>query len=85
MYPPFLKESQDEEVKPAEFSVRFALGVQDVHHGLYQEALAAVKASQDLPERKVYVWAVCGNTVYDDVPDPCSICNSPASRFSEVA
>lgn len=85
MYPPFLKEAQAEGVKPAEFSFKFALAAEEIHYGLYQQALAAVNADQDLPERKIYVCKVCGNTVYGDVPDPCPVCNSPASRFTEIA
>jgi rubrerythrin len=84
MYPPFLAEAEAEGIVPAQFSFKFALAVEEIHHALYEEAVAAVKGSKDLPERKVYVCAVCGNTVYDTIPDPCPVCNSPADRFSEI-
>jgi rubrerythrin len=84
MYPPFLEEAKAEGVVPAEFSFKFALAVEEIHHGLYEEALAAVQADQDLPERKVYVCQVCGNTVYDDAPETCPVCNTK-NKFDEIA
>jgi rubrerythrin len=84
MYPPFLKEAQQEGNKPAEISFKFALAVEEIHHQLYEEALAAVKTGNDLPEKKIYVCEVCGNTVYDTAPDKCSVCSAPKSKFSEV-
>lgn len=84
MYPPFLKEAQEEGVKPAEFSFKFALAVEEIHHGLYQEALTSVQAGNDLPQRKVYVCEVCGNTVYDGAPDKCPICGALREKFTEI-
>jgi rubrerythrin len=85
MYPAFLTEAQEEGFVPAELSFKFALAVEEIHHALYEEALAAVKSDTDLPDRKIYVCAVCGNTVYDDIPDKCPVCNSSGDRFSEIA
>lgn len=84
MYPPYLKEAQDEGHRPAEFSFKYALAVEGIHHGLYEAAIASVGAGQDLPERKLYVCQVCGNTVYDGVPDRCPICKSPRERFTAI-
>jgi rubrerythrin len=83
MYPPFLAEAKEEGAVSAEFSFKFALAVEEIHHGLYEEAVAAVKANQDLPERKVYVCEVCGNTVYDEAPEVCPVCNT-RNRFTEI-
>ena len=44
MYPKFLQESQTEGNKPAEFSFKNALAVEEIHYGLYGKALEAVKA-----------------------------------------
>ena len=38
----------------------------------------------DLPDRKIYVCAVCGNTVYDEAPAKCPVCNTSSDRFSEI-
>ena len=84
MYPKFLAEAQTEENKPAIFSFKYALAVEEIHHGLYSEALNAVKSGSDLPETKIYVCPVCGNTVKDHIPDKCPICGAAGKQFQEV-
>ncbi len=85
MYPTFLAEAQAEGNKPAEVSFKNALVVEGIHHGLYTEALAAVKAGKDLPANKIYVCAVCGNTVAGAAPDKCPVCGVGKDKFSEIA
>ncbi|MCG8614859.1 MAG: rubrerythrin family protein [Desulfobacterales bacterium] len=84
MYPGFLATAQEEGNKPAEFSFKNALAVEEIHHSLYEKALEVVKAGDDLPEGKIYVCPVCGNTVEDDVPGTCPVCNVPGEKFYEV-
>jgi len=84
MYPPFLAAAESEGNKPAAASFRNALVVEEIHHGLYSEALAAIEGGGDLPGRTVRVCSVCGNTVYGDAPDPCPVCGVPASKFFEI-
>jgi rubrerythrin len=85
MYPAFLAEAQAEGMKPAEFSFKNALAVEEIHHGLYSEALAAVQGGTDLPATTIHVCPVCGNTVEGGVPDKCSVCGIPGARFTEIA
>jgi len=85
MYPGFLAEAQAEGMKPAEFSFKNALAVEEIHHGLYTKALDAVKSGADLAATKIYVCPVCGNTVEGNAPETCPICNVPGSKFFEVA
>jgi rubrerythrin len=85
MYPKFLAEAQQEGMKAAEFSFKYALAVEELHHALYARALEAVKAGNDMPATSVYICPVCGNTVEGDVPDQCPVCNVPGKRFVEVA
>ena len=84
MYPDYLAEAEKEGNQPASHSFKNALSVEEIHHGLYSEALKAVKAGQDLPEKPVFVCAVCGNTVYGEAPDKCPICGAPKAQFFEV-
>lgn len=84
MYPKFVAEAVAEGNKPAEISFKNAMAVEEIHHSLYNGALAAVKAGSDLPEAKIYVCAVCGNTVAGDAPDKCPICGVSKDRFAEV-
>jgi len=85
MYPPFLEAAKAEGDKMAEISFRNALAVEEIHHTLYQKALNSVQGEQDLPERKVYVCEICGNTVYDEAEDPCSVCRAPKEKFTEIS
>ena len=85
MYPKFVKEAQEEGNKPALHSFQNALAVEEIHHGLYSEALKAVESGSDLPAAKIYICPVCGNTVIDDVPEKCPICGVPGAKFTEVA
>jgi rubrerythrin len=85
MYPPYLQQAKDEGDKPAEISFRNALAVEEIHHGLYSQALQAIKAGGDLPGRKIFVCEICGNTVYDNAPDRCPVCGVPKEKFSEIS
>lgn len=84
MYPGFLATAQEEGNKPAEFTFKNALAVEEVHYSLYEKALEAVKGGGDLPEGKIYVCSVCGNTVENDVPASCAVCNVPGEKFYGV-
>jgi rubrerythrin len=84
MYPKFLEEAEKEGNKPAVFSFKYALAVEEIHHGLYTEALNAVKSGSDLSEAKLYICPICGNTVKDNVPDKCPVCGAAKEKFQEV-
>jgi rubrerythrin len=85
MYPTFLKEAEGEGTKPAQITIKNALAVEEVHYGLYAKALESVQAGNDLPGRAIYVCEICGNTVYDEAPDKCPVCNAPKARFTEIS
>ncbi len=84
MYPPYIQEAVDEEAKPAEISFKNACTVEETHHHLYKEALAAVTGGNDLTQRRIFICVVCGNTVYDEAPDTCGVCGISADKFTEV-
>lgn len=84
MYPGYLTEAEAEGNRPAAYSFKNALAVEEIHHGLYSEALDAVKAGDDLPETRIFVCGVCGNTVYGAPADKCPVCGVPHTRFFEV-
>lgn len=84
MYPTFVKEAEAEGSKAAVTTFERALAVEEIHHGLYSEALEAVKSGSDLPSRDIYVCSVCGNTVYGEPPDVCPICNAKREAFFQV-
>ena len=84
MYPKFLKQAEEEKVNPAITSFKHALAVEEIHHGLYSEALEVVESGKDLPETKIYVCEVCGNTVKGSAPDKCPICGAAKKMFKEI-
>jgi rubrerythrin len=85
MYPEFLAESEKEGNKAASISFRNAMAVEEIHHGLYEEALSAVEGGKDLDETSIWVCPVCGNTVKGGAPDKCPICGVPGEKFAEIA
>jgi rubrerythrin len=84
MYPNFVSEAQKEGNKPAVQSFQRALAVEEIHHGLYSKALETVKSGSDLPQTRLFVCQVCGNTVEGSAPEVCPICGSPGKQFEEV-
>lgn len=85
MYPKFVAEAEADGSRPALVSFKNAMAVEEIHHGLYSEALEAVKGGNDLPAASVYVCDICGNTHVGDAPEgKCSVCGAPAARFFEI-
>ncbi len=84
MYPEFLAVAEQEGNKRAAISFKNALAVEEIHYHLYSEALAAVKEGKDLAPASIHVCDVCGNTVFGDAPDRCSVCGAAKERFVEV-
>jgi rubrerythrin len=85
MYPEFLAEAGKEGNRAAEITFRNALAVEEVHHGLYGEALKAINDGKDMAATSIFVCSVCGNTVLGEPPDVCPICNARRDKFFEVA
>jgi len=77
-------EAEKEGNAAAGVSFKNAMAVEKIHHGLYTEALASLRAGADLPVRPLFICAVCGNTVYDAPQERCSVCGAPRTRFLEV-
>jgi rubrerythrin len=85
MYPPFVAEAEQEGNKAAVITFKGAMAVEQTHHNLYSQALAAIKAGQDLAGAPIHVCPVCGHTVIGDAPDKCPVCNVPKARFMLIA
>jgi rubrerythrin len=84
MYPGYLAEAEEAGNRPAAFSFKNALAVEEIHYGLYGQALEAVQGGKDLPASRIFVCEVCGNTVNGQPPEKCPVCGVPHTRFSEV-
>ncbi|CCG39730.1 rubrerythrin family protein [Magnetospirillum molischianum] len=84
MYPGFVATAEAEGAKAATLSLKNAMTVEKVHHGLFLDALAAVSTGHDLADAKISVCALCGHTVIGDVPDHCPVCKARAEKFNEI-
>jgi rubrerythrin len=77
MYPDFLKTAEAEGNKAAVITFTFAMKAEEVHARLYKEALESLEQSEEI---FYYLCPVCGN-IEKFVPDKCSICGVPGSKF----
>ena len=84
MYPGFIEQARVDNNKNAQIAFAYANKVEQIHHGLYQEALKAVEAGQELKDEPYFVCQVCGYTVAGDAPDMCPVCGAPSDDFKRV-
>lgn len=84
MYPEFIKLAEEEGEKAAIASFKNAMFAEEVHHGLYKQALEAVKSGKDVEEAQIHICSICGNTFMGEVPDNCHICKAPKEKFTEI-
>ena len=84
MYPDFIKQAESENNERAEIGFTHANAVEEIHHNLYQKALEALKAGQQLKDEPYFVCQACGNTVAGEAPERCPVCGAPRSQFKRV-
>ena len=84
MYPEYIKEAKKEENDRAKESFSHALAVERVHYKLLREAEEKAKQGKDLEKKDLVVCPVCGNTIWDKIPDICPICNTAKGKFVEI-
>ncbi len=84
MYPKFIEEAKAEESDVALMSFKNAMAVEQVHYSLYLHAMEKVKQGEDMSSQKIYVCAVCGNTVLGEAPERCPVCGAPKAKFDVI-
>lgn len=77
MYPGFIETAEAEGNKSAVQTFTYAMEAEKVHAKLYKEALENIDETQEV---FYYLCPVCGN-IEKFVPEKCSICNVPGSKF----
>lgn len=77
MYPEFLKDAEAEGNKAAIMTFTMAMKAEEVHARLYKEALENIDQTEEV---FYYLCPVCGN-IEKSVPEKCSICGVPGSKF----
>jgi len=81
MYPGFIADADKEGSKKAKWSFDVANKVEEIHAGLFTEALNAMSKEFGAD---YHVCEVCGNTVLGDAPDKCPICGAARDKFMAV-
>ena len=84
MYPEFIEQAQAEGNKGAVSSFNLANKVEQIHHGLYQEAAQALESGASFEDKPYFVCQICGNTVLGEAPERCPICGAPKSMFKQA-
>jgi rubrerythrin len=85
MYPEYIGTAKQEGNKQAAWSFDVASKVEQVHAGLFQKAIDALKNKKQLEKVDYYVCSVCGNTVEGTAPENCPICGAPKTKFFKSA
>jgi rubrerythrin len=83
MYPEFIADAEQEQVKKALTSFKWAYEVEKVHEALYRNALENL--ANGLTELDYYVCPVCGYTHEGPFSGKCPVCGTPGERFEKVS
>jgi len=83
MYPPMIAQAEGEAHK-AKRMFNYAAKAEEVHAGLYQQALEAVQQGKDLDESEFYLCPICGHVEFGKPPAECPICGAKAEKFVQV-
>ncbi|MFX1393919.1 MAG: rubrerythrin family protein [Promethearchaeota archaeon] len=84
MYPEFLKDAKADGNKGAERSFNIANEVEKVHHKLFEVALKATEAGNDLDKKDIYVCQICGYTHEGSPPEKCPVCGAAKKMFEKI-
>jgi len=83
MYPPMVEQAKAEGHR-ARTMLDFANQAEKVHAGLFEQALAALQAGQDLSQMDVYLCPVCGHLEFGLPPERCPICGAPKAKYQKI-
>jgi rubrerythrin len=81
MYPAMIAQAETESNAAARRSFSNANAVERIHAGLFSRALESLTNPQLVD---YWVCPVCGNTVEQEPPGRCPICNTPGEKFFRV-
>jgi rubrerythrin len=84
MYPGFIEQAKADGNKKAEITFDLANKVEKIHYSLYEKALKALEAGQQLKDEPYFVCQGCGYTVGGEAPEKCPICGAPRKMFKKV-
>jgi rubrerythrin len=83
MYPPMVEQAKAEGHR-ARTMLDFANQAEQVHAGLFAQALEALQSGKDLSQMDVYLCPVCGHVEFGVPPDKCPICGAPKAKYQKI-
>jgi rubrerythrin len=81
MYPGMIRDAEEEGIKGALRSFKFANEVEKVHAELYKKALETLGSSKDVD---YYVCKICGHTAENEPPDKCPVCGAGKNAYKKI-
>jgi rubrerythrin len=85
MYPNFIKDAEEESMKRALNSFKWAWEVEKIHEGLYRKALTTLEAQQPMQEVDYYVCPTCGFTHEGPLEGQCPVCKTLGEKFERIS
>jgi len=82
MYPAMIEDAKEEGNKVAQKTFEYANAVEEVHAGLYKNALDNLDNPPDVD--CYYVCSVCGYTHENEAPGTCPVCGAKSKAFFRV-
>jgi rubrerythrin len=82
MYPEFIANAEEEQMKKALTSFKWANEVEKLHAGLYKKALANMEKGTAVVD--YFVCPFCGYTSEGPFTGKCPVCNTPGEKFEKV-
>jgi rubrerythrin len=84
MYPPMVAQAEQEGHRGKNM-LKWAEAVEKVHAELYQQALAALQAGNDLSTMQIYLCPVCGHLEVGNPPEKCPVCGLAGAKFQKTS
>lgn len=81
MYPGMIRDAEEEGIKGALRSFKFANEVEKVHAELYRKALDNIGNNQAV---EYYVCQICGHTAENEPPDKCPVCSAGKNAYKKI-
>ncbi len=86
MYRDFIADAKAESHDKALRSFEWAMEVEKIHEGMYNDALKTAQSGADIAPTTYWVCATCGHTHTGDTPpDKCPVCGAKASGYMKIA
>lgn len=84
MYPAFITQAEMDANDAAKDSFNLANQVEEIHHGLFQDALGSLENGSAIEEKPFFVCQYCGNTIEGEAPEKCPVCGAPKRMFKQI-